>query len=292
MPGPETPIRFPNAGKVLALVGLIAYAASLLTVALAFPEGTPVSSDPGAPRIALWHEVLPNAVGIALALALPAAVRAPLLPVVAQDRRNLPRSTQLLVVAAVVFAVVATFAGPGALYPLFKIALLMLIPWAIVSRWRPAVRLDQPSAAWRWWAPGMAVAAWWALRELTPWATAWEPGDASLGLILVAATMTALSAGVGEELFYRRWLQSRLEALFGGAAGIAVSTLAFGLMHLGTHGTGHLGLDIARVIAYQGSFGLFMGVLWWRHRNMTMNIIAHVLVNGWVLIAYLLRLAF
>lgn len=29
------------------------------------------------------------------------------------------------------------------------------------------------------------------------------------------------------------------------------------------------------------SFGLFLGVLWWRYRNLALIILTHLIVNGW-----------
>lgn len=52
-------------------------------------------------------------------------------------------------------------------------------------------------------------------------------------------------------------------------------------MHLGSHATGDLLFDAASVIVVQGSFGLFMGVIWMRFRNFTAIVTAHVLANGW-----------
>lgn len=59
-------------------------------------------------------------------------------------------------------------------------------------------------------------------------------------------------------------------------------------MHLGSHGTGDIVLDVARVIVAQGSFGLFLGVMWWRYRNLTALIIVHIITNGWGVAAALL----
>jgi membrane protease YdiL (CAAX protease family) len=98
---------------------------------------------------------------------------------------------------------------------------------------------------------------------------------------VLIAVLTALTAGVGEELFYRRWLQTRVEALLGPWAGIILTSVAFALMHLGSHGTGEPLIDIPRLLVTHGSFGLFMGVLWWRYRNLTLIIAAHILYNGW-----------
>jgi membrane protease YdiL (CAAX protease family) len=59
-------------------------------------------------------------------------------------------------------------------------------------------------------------------------------------------------------------------------------------MHLGSHGTGDFLIDVARVIVIQGSFGLFLGIMWWRYRNLTANVIVHVFANGWAVGAALL----
>lgn len=50
--------------------------------------------------------------------------------------------------------------------------------------------------------------------------------------LAVVALITALTAGVGEELFSRRWLQTRLEAALGGWPGILVASLVFAFMLL------------------------------------------------------------
>ena len=67
-----------------------------------------------------------------------------------------------------------------------------------------------------------------------------------------------------------------------------MTSVLFGLMHLSSHGTGEVLVDIARVIAIQGTFGWFLGVLWWRYRNLTLIIGAHLLSNGWGVITYLM----
>lgn len=106
--------------------------------------------------------------------------------------------------------------------------------------------------------------------------------------MLVAAVATAFTAGVGEEPFYRRWLPSRLEAGLGAWTGIIVTVLAFALMHLGSHDTSDLPIDIARVIVVQGSFGLFLGIMWWRYRNLAAIIGVHIIANGWAVAAALI----
>jgi hypothetical protein len=44
----------------------------------------------------------------------------------------------------------------------------------------------------------------------------------------------------------------------------------------------------AVVIVVQGSFGLFVGVLWWRYRNLAAIIVVHLISNGWAVAKALL----
>lgn len=99
---------------------------------------------------------------------------------------------------------------------------------------------------------------------------------------------TTITAGIGEELFYRQWLQTRLEAGLGAWAGIAVTTVAFALMHLASHSTRQPLLDVATVLVSQGPFGLLAGILWWRYRNLLAVVVMHLLSNGWSVLAYML----
>ena len=130
-----------------------------------------------------------------------------------------------------------------------------------------------------------------ALSQVAPWNPAAPAQEVDLMYFIIAALLTALTAGVGEELFYRRWLQTRLEAALGAWPGIALSALLFALMHLGSHGSGDIVLDIARVIVVQGSFGLFVGIMWWRYRNLTAIIVVHLIANGWGAVAAIVRAA-
>lgn len=274
-------------GRVVAGACAALWLASLVLVLVRLPEGTPVSADPGAPAVPTWVTVLPAAVGIGLALLLPP--RAPRLPVVSTRPRSLAIRTVVLLGLALAFPAVAAAVGVGAeAYVLLKVLFLVVAPVLLVLIVRHAVRIEAAPAAWRWWAPITVVAVWTLLSQVAPWNLPYDPGDIDPLLLVVAATTTALTAGVGEELFYRRWLQSHLEATLGPWPGIALASLLFALMHLASHGTGDLVLDSARAIVNQGSFGLLMGILWWRYRNLVLVIVAHVIVNGWAVGAYLL----
>ena len=273
-------------GLALAAISVLLTLGSVVAALLLFPEGTPVSADPGAAAIPVWVTILPPLAGILLTLVLP--WRPPPMPA-------LPlRLNRLLLTTGVLLALLATFTLAAILVPLVgegyilgKFLLLMLLPAVLLLVVRNSVVIETRPGMWRWWAPLVVVAVWFYLSQLAPWNPSYDPGEIDPVVLIVAALATAITAGVGEELFFRRWLQTRMEALFGAWAGIGVTSILFGLFHLGSHGTGAGWVDAARVIALQGLFGWFLGVMWWRYRNLLMIILVHLLVNGWGVIAYL-----
>ncbi|MEJ6490304.1 type II CAAX endopeptidase family protein [Leucobacter sp. USCH14] len=274
-------------GRAILLACGALGAMSLVTVLIAFPNGAPVSRDPGAPAIPWWVTLLPAAVGILLTLVLPA--RAAPQPAIGTSPARLASSIWALVAIAALFPalVLALDLGGSPEYLLMKF-LVITVAAAVVVAVTKGVRIDRASGPWRWWAPALVIVVWTVLSQVAPWNPALPAMDIDPVYFAVAALLTALTAGVGEELFYRRWLQTRLEAALGAWPGIALTALLFALMHLGSHGSGEVVLDIARVIVAQGSFGLFVGIMWWRYRNLIAIIVVHIIVNGWGAVALLL----
>ncbi len=269
-----------TSGRTIVAIGIALAIGSLVIVAVALPEGAATSSDPGAPTVSWWALLLPSLAGIILCLVLPWAPTAQ--PVLVRDVGPLRSSTTILLIIAVVFPVIVGIPGVASSgwYLLAKVSLLTVVAGIIVALFR-GCEIDRATGAWRWWAPTVVVAVWTALGPAAPWAapndfSGFDPID-----LLIISSLTALTAGVGEELFYRRWLQTRIEALLGPWPGIIIASSAFALMHLGSHGTGEPLIDIPRLLVTHGSFGLFMGVMWWRYRNLTLIILAHVISNGW-----------
>lgn len=269
------------------------YASSLVVTATAFPDGLVVSADDAAPRQPLWEPLLGPAAGIVVVLLF--TRKRPRLPAVPGE------SSALIGFTAMLLGLLAVYLFAPRLLPvtpegqvLLKALLLMLVPGLVMwlRRWRSrAVRLHSPAGAWRWWMPALAVVVYTVVSQLMPWVSPWDPGDVPLELVIIGATATAVTAGVGEELFFRLWLQTRLETLLGAPAGIALASTFFGLMHLTSHGSGNLMLDVAQVVVVQGTFGLFLGILWWRFRNLWFTILAHLITNGWPVLVWLVTQA-
>jgi membrane protease YdiL (CAAX protease family) len=271
----------------IVAAGAALWVASFAGLLITSPSGTRISSDTAAQPVAYWVTLMPVAVGIALTLLLPHP--APSRPVAIDSRRPFLMTTIGLVVLAVLFPVL-TVAVPlvGESYVLGKLALFMIVPAILLLAVRKSVSITWRKDASRWWAPAVMVFIWTLLSQVAPWNPVFDPAGTDPALILTAAIATGITAGVGEELFYRRWLQTRLEAALGAWPGIVVASLTFALMHLGSHGSGAPVLDVARVIVIQGSFGMFMGVMWWRYRNLAAIILIHIISNGWAVAAALL----
>lgn len=268
-------------------VCVLAYVLSVAAVVVGHPEGLTVSADPSAPTLPLWQVFLPPLVGAALTLLLPP--RRTSQPAVVGDARAFRRGTAFLLGLAVLTIGLGLSPLSDVDFVLSKALLFILLP-ALALRfvWRSGVEALRAGGAWRWWAPLAVVVVWAWLSQAAPWVPAADFSGYDPTFLLIGAAVTALTAGVGEELFYRRWLQTRLEAWLGPASGIALTCVLFGLMHFGTHGSADLLRDATLIVSVQGTTGLFLGLMWWRYRNIAMNLLTHLIMNGWAVAAYLL----
>lgn len=103
----------------------------------------------------------------------------------------------------------------------------------------------------------------------------------SLGGRLISHT---LQNGPFEEFLFRGAIQTRLTMLLGPAWGIAASSLAFGLWHvgLGFAETGRHSISeaLAGAVLWQAMIGLGMGVIYHRTRNLVASSVCHVVFNS------------
>jgi membrane protease YdiL (CAAX protease family) len=90
--------------------------------------------------------------------------------------------------------------------------------------------------------------------------------------------LIALFAGVGEEFFFRGWLQSFLTDKFGVWPGILVASLIFGLAH-------YLSLTYA---FYAFLTGLYLGVIYQTSGSLYIVMIVHALYD-FIALVYLVR---
>ncbi|MBP2476364.1 membrane protease YdiL (CAAX protease family) [Crossiella equi] len=162
-----------------------------------------------------------------------------------------------------------------------KLLLFFALPLVVLAC-TGGIRLPtiRPTGRWRWLGPAVVGVVFLAVLQGWPW-TPSQPGIVGDPVeLLVGVVLVFLTASVGEELFYRYLLQTRLEARLGRWPGILASSLLFPLMHLPTRLlVFDLATGVAAVVVVQGTFGLVMGYLWSRYRNFWALVAVHAGVN-------------
>ena len=87
--------------------------------------------------------------------------------------------------------------------------------------------------------------------------------------ILAMAAMVVLAPAIAEELFFRGWMQRRLERAVGPALAIGLSSLAFGLMHL----------DVVQSVAVLPA-SVLLGYVTWRTGSLWPAMLGHAAFNA------------
>ena len=83
--------------------------------------------------------------------------------------------------------------------------------------------------------------------------------------------LIGLLPGIAEEILFRGYVQRRFVDRWGPAAGIAVTSIIFGLFHVTPHG-----IALATII------GVWLGVLAYRTGSIVPGILCHAAINsGW-----------
>lgn len=289
-PAARTPVpgRAGNRRLTALLAGVFAAAGAVVLLALNGPI-TP-SSDPGAPSTHVAWGWLAAALAVGLCWTTSRGVT----PSPATAGARIRTDVAVLIGCAGAFPLVMQL--PVWLpedYVWLKALILLGIPALTLGllhrRVGPGVRFERPDLGPAVMVGALAgIALHQYLTQLRPGAPSHDFSNYDLTILLVSATATALTAGIGEEIFYRYWLQTRLEALLGRWPGILLASLLFGLMHVASHRAGlGWGFTAAVVIAGQGVAGILCGYLWSRYRRLWMPILLHLSMNGLMVVLYL-----
>ena len=170
-----------------------------------------------------------------------------------------------------------------------KLAVFVAVPWLLFDRTKPALRMNRRDAL-----VAIAMSAVLILfqfgfgRGPAVIAEAHLPVGTLVGAIVFAFVWLAIEAGLVEEYFFRRLLQTRLETVTRSrAGGIVLTALLFGLVHApGLYlRPSHTGEDfggppsllfaIGYAIVILSPTGFFLGLLWTRTRNLAVVIAIH-----------------
>ncbi|MDQ0417336.1 membrane protease YdiL (CAAX protease family) [Croceifilum oryzae] len=168
-----------------------------------------------------------------------------------------------------------------------KLTFLLVIPWIILYIYRFQSQNDaitkQSHSLSRWTrvAPLFIGGVWIYLSYFSIFSTPHTPSAITDPLTLSLLVLSSFFVNsLLEELFYRVWLQTRLERLLGTWSAILVTSILWSIWHVAIQGTGEWSTDFATVISNQGITGVFLGYLWSRYRNIWILILIHGIINA------------
>ncbi len=257
--------------RAILLTAAAIFLAAMVVLLVTGHTGLRHSSDTTdtTPILILW---LPAIVGSVLIRLLPPK-SAPPEALSNRDPRVTARQARTLAALAIAFAVALHLTPRTTLWFIgLKFVLLLALPLllraAAVGEW---ARIDTRGRRLR---PLMIVAAFAVTAELVaPWTGRVAPDAITLAGVFVINAVV-------EEIFYRFWLQTRLEVRYGRWPAIAMTSVLFAAWHSAIHGGAGLLVDLAAAVIDIGATGLFLGYLWSRYRNPWAQILVHGLINA------------
>jgi membrane protease YdiL (CAAX protease family) len=89
------------------------------------------------------------------------------------------------------------------------------------------------------------------------------------GIAIPFILFIALAPGVAEEFLFRGYIQRRLARRWGMWAGVLITSLLFGVMHIMPH-----------TVLFAFVLGIWLGLMAWRTDSVWPGVICHALVNG------------
>ncbi|SDL01855.1 CPBP family intramembrane glutamic endopeptidase [Lacicoccus qingdaonensis] len=193
---------------------------------------------------------------------------------------EVPKSTWSLVTLAVILIAVMVLTPEAYVFSLFyiyKLILLFIIPLIIMRKDTVKAVLSVKKAC-QWKAPLVVVAVWLMLFIFSPMSEG-STYEIDFLTLLIGAIVSLFLNAVVEELFYRKWLQTRLETAFGIWPAICVSAVLWALWHVGIQGSGDVFDKTAHSLVQHGMIGLFLGYFWAKYRNIWLLIFMHGLMN-------------
>jgi membrane protease YdiL (CAAX protease family) len=126
------------------------------------------------------------------------------------------------------------------------------------------------------------VTALWCAVPLIYWGIGLAGGSLAIGALLRELANNAIQNGFFEEFLFRGALQTRLRLLTSPTTAIIVTSLVFGLWHLGLgfSEAGSLPGAIAVCIYSTAAYGLGFSIIMERTRNLLAPSIVHVVTNA------------
>jgi len=239
--------------------------------------------------VPVWTRWIPSLIGLVVIRLIPPSLQKDKTDQLT-DYPPIAAQTWVLLAAALLFPVLLALTGDTqGWYAVIKLVLLVAVPLAVFRIAERGTRLVQAHSnarrsklgRWYWLGPILPIVVWFYLTYATPLAT--PPSDyvwPDVATLVATVIVVFLINAVVEEIFYRVWLQSRLELLLGRWPAIVLASLIWAIWHIVIQGGRGLDVDVAMAFSNQGVQGLFLGYLWSRYRNLWALLIVHGAINA------------
>ncbi|RPK27981.1 hypothetical protein EDO6_03504 [Paenibacillus xylanexedens] len=286
----QSKVMFPGRGKTIGLLCMIIIFAAVLWLVWTGNLNIRYTAN-REEVIPIWHSMLPAFLGIFLIRMIPYKSQYP--PSFQQmEKQHVVVQSIVLLLSGILFAVsLITIDQQGLHFQLyylaFKLTTLLFIPLILLLIYRKMTAGQQDSISVNSRsrrhviAPLIVIVVWGYLKFYSPIA---QPEGAIVGTdtteLLLLMLIGFMINSVLEEVFYRVWLQTRLEALLGRWPAILLASLLWSIWHIAIQGNGQWDIDVATVIANHGVTGLFLGYMWARYRKIWVIILIHGLMNA------------
>ncbi|MDN5874693.1 MAG: CPBP family intramembrane metalloprotease, partial [Sinobacteraceae bacterium] len=161
---------------------------------------------------------------------------------------------------------------------IFNPIVYLVIPMAVLLLLGSRLRELGFAQGWKSW----RITTLWAILPFGLLAWRWY-SDSTTGLIIAqSAVSNGLQNGLFEEFLFRGALMTRLMIFFDATWSVVLAALAFGFWHVGanlsqTHGAVLPALSLC--VLQQGVFGIAMGIVFIRTRNLLASSVFHVVGN-------------
>ncbi|TDM39666.1 CPBP family intramembrane metalloprotease [Macrococcoides goetzii] len=165
------------------------------------------------------------------------------------------------------------------LFYIYKLLILLIIP--MIFFYKENINILKSAKQQRLWLiPLLICIVWYITYIIVNFNTLnLHKYDIPYDYLIIGATISFILNAVLEELFYRSWLQTRLEPLLSFIPAIFITSILWALWHMGIQYHSNILLTFANVIVFHSITGIFLGLLWLKYRNIILNIFVHGLLN-------------
>ncbi|HEK9103969.1 CPBP family intramembrane glutamic endopeptidase [Bacillus cereus] len=281
---------FPKVGKLIGGISMLVILLSSLWLIWIGETNIRYSGDHKG-TMPFWNKWIPIIVGILLIRFLPFHHKNynPLQQF--ESRRIMIQAVVLFLSGSLFTICLLTMNFEGMSFQLwfmiFKIALLLFTPLMLLLFYQSNPKKERPkpvkstvNTRWYRFTPLIIIIIWGYFNFFSVFSTPFVSVRMDPTILISILLVGFLINSVLEELFYRVWLQTRLELLLGTWPAILFTSFLWASWHIAVHGSGHWDVDTATVIANHGIVGLFLGYLWARYRRVWVIIIIHGLINA------------